>query len=218
MKKILVLLLVLGLASFASATVIDIVKVGVGSMGHTGTIEDPLEASETIDLGVRLNYNPYYPGGNPVSPEYDGYVLSSLNVGLHVAGAGSLSYPGLAKTGLLAHNAGISPYANVGLAADGITQMTGVSLDGVKSVPGGLIIVSGIRFHCDGESLVPVALDLTLFGPTSVAAVNYPIPQAWYNLTEADLGDLEIYQKVPEPVTMTLLGLGGLALIRRRRA
>ena len=29
--------------------------------------------------------------------------------------------------------------------------------------------------------------------------------------------DLDYYKAVPEPMTLTLLGLGGLALIRRRR-
>jgi len=38
----------------------------------------------------------------------------------------------------------------------------------------------------------------------------------WVNAVEADFGDLIIYQ-IPEPMTVALLGLGGLFLLRRRK-
>jgi len=57
MKKLLVLMLVLGMASLANATVIDVVTVGVGSLGHAGTLTDPLVESETIEIQIILNAN-----------------------------------------------------------------------------------------------------------------------------------------------------------------
>ena len=53
MKKVLALMLVLGMASLANVTVIDVIMVGPGSMGHAGTSSDPL-ASDLDDLGGRL--------------------------------------------------------------------------------------------------------------------------------------------------------------------
>jgi hypothetical protein len=69
-------------------------------------------------------------------------------------------------------------------------------------------VVATIWFHCDGEGLV--LLDLM---PGQNFGGSW---DAGFNAAEI-AGTLEIIQ-VPEPMTMSLLGLGGLALIRRRRA
>ena len=85
MKKLLALMLVLGMASLANATVIDVVVAGPGSEGHMGTSTDPLAPSEVIEIKIVLNYNPV---GTP--PPQDGYLLSSIDLDLHVSGPGTL--------------------------------------------------------------------------------------------------------------------------------
>jgi hypothetical protein len=86
MKKLLVLMLVLGLASVASATVIDVVPVDVGtSGGRLGGMDDMLQVGDVIGLKIVLNSNPY-----PGYSSYDGYLLSSMALKLDVVGPGSL--------------------------------------------------------------------------------------------------------------------------------
>jgi hypothetical protein len=65
-----------------------------------------------------------------------------------------------------------------------------------------------------------VAVDLTLAGLTEYAEFKTPsggpYPE-WTQAVDADLGSLVIHQEgVPEPMTIALLGLGGLLLRRRR--
>jgi hypothetical protein len=139
MKKMLALLLVLGLASMASATVIDVVTVGVGSMGHSGTINDKLMPSETIELAIVLNFND--------GPVFDGYGLSSVDLDLHTAGAGSLTAPGFDYYGMwiteLRRNSAIT--WGPGSDWQNLTRMIGVAANGL---PGPAELVGGIIFHC----------------------------------------------------------------------
>jgi hypothetical protein len=86
MKKLLAFMLVLGMASIASATVIDVVAVDIGmSNGRLGAEGDLLEAGDVVGLALVLNHNPY-----PSYPSYDGYLLQGMDVSLQVSGAGML--------------------------------------------------------------------------------------------------------------------------------
>jgi PEP-CTERM motif-containing protein len=227
MKKILALLLVFGLASVASAGIINVVTVGTGSMGHAGTINDPLDISETIEIKIVMPQT-LYPGW----PSYNGALLSSMDLDLHVAGPGTLDaseYVGKAEpySPVINGHANIAPFIvqDNGSAdpldwfiADGLDRMGGVATNPVDSSLGDQDLVWGLIFHCDGYG--EVLLDLTLNGLTEIAEFKTPTGdpfEGWRPIMEEELGDLVIHQ-IPEPVTMTLLGLGGLALIRRRRA
>ena len=62
-------------------------------------------------------------------------------------------------------------------------------------------------------------MDLTLDGIVHVGDDYWPVSggpgqdgNAWYNAAKSDLGDLIM----PEPMTMALLGLGGLFLRHRK--
>ena len=82
-----------------------------------------------------------------------------------------------------------------------------------------VVMFDHIAIHCEGPLDVQVTLDVeqtaSIYGvPTIISSeTGFAIGEDF-----GALGDqLTIYQ-VPEPMTMALLGLGGLALIRRRRA
>jgi hypothetical protein len=214
MKKLLAMCLVLSMATLANAAVLDVVTYDVGlSGGRDGTPGNELEPSDIIGVGVVVAHNAYpgYPGGT-----YDGYVVSSVDLDLHILGPGSITVTTL-KSGA----------PDVGTALDtlvvnplpitdgpGIDRIQGISLGGIGA---GAVIIDNILFHCDGPG--PVLLDLTLLGLSEYAPYNDggggPWP-GWEPMTELDLGDLVVYQ-IPEPITMVLLGLGSVGLLRRRR-
>jgi len=69
-------------------------------------------------------------------------------------------------------------------------------------------IVDFITLHCEGEG--DVVAQLNSIG------VNHIVAPEDRLLTAADLGSIVIHQ-VPEPMTISLLGLGSLLLLRRRK-
>ena len=217
MKKLIVLTLVLGMASMANATVIDLVPRGLGDMGHSGTINDPLEVSETLYIDIVLRNNPYTHPTYGLYPYADGYALYGMDLDLHISGAGTLDHDKkLTGAPKLVWNSGFSVTGFSGVGDDGnISSINGGALSGFNCPYGqDQVLVSGIFIHCDGEA--PVVLDLTLatVGQYAEAFFNGQPTPGWVALTEADLGDLVIYQ--PEPMTIALLGLGGLFLRRRK--
>lgn len=237
MKKVLALMLVLGMTSVVNAGIIDIVTVGEGSMGHAGTSEDPLVPSETIEIAIVLNHNPY--AGYPT---YDGYVIDTMDLDLHVSGPATLEVPGVFNKGGerigddLEHHEDWDVWSQSG-ASDGtvegyeplivgnsIGQLLGGSFGYILgSDPAGgpavppTQLVWNLILHCDGVG--PVTLDLTLMGSTHYWEYSNPSGLPYGDdayATEGDLGDLVIHQ-IPEPMTIALLGLGGLFLRRRRK-
>jgi hypothetical protein len=214
MKKLLIMVLVLGMVTASNATVIDLVTRGVGTLGNKGTIDDPLEQSEWIYIDIVLNHNPY-----PEYPSYDGYNLFGMDLDLHVIGPGSLGYDTTKLGGpklVWDNRFSVTGFSDIGQDGN-IASINGGSLgENLVSGPGGIVLVSGLMFHCDGPD--PVLLDLTLAGTTKYSEFSGggvgPYPGDWINAVEGDLGDLVIYQ--PEPMTIALLGIGGLFLRRRK--
>jgi hypothetical protein len=213
MKKLLVLMLVLGLASAASAAVIEVVPVDVGqSGGRLGGVDDPLEESDVIGIKIVLNGNPY-----PDYPSYDGYLLSSMDLDLHIVGPGSMDVGTVDKAGapVWQYNAGLSPFGVVddGDISNGLDQIAGVALTPVQAGD----LMWDLLIHCDGPG--DVVVDLTLNGQTDYSTFKtpsgQPYPGEWIMATQEDLKGLVIHQ-VPEPMTIALLGLGGLFLRRRK--
>jgi hypothetical protein len=218
MKKVLALMLVLGMTSVASAGVIDVVLDGAGSLGHAGTSSDPLVPGESIGIKIVLRNNPY-----PSYPSYDGYLLSGMDVDLEISGPADLAVVTNTKgkdvlgkhgdfalfetpTPLISGNA--IEYIAAGAPMAGIPANFGEDED----------LIWNLYITCTGGG--PVVIDLTLHGTTSYA-VDYdyvnggPYTGGWLIASEGDLGDLIIHQ-IPEPMTIALLGLGGLFLRRRR--
>ena len=231
MKKLLAMFLVLGMASIANATILDLVVVSITDEQGQPTDRDgltpetALAPSDYVLLGLRLNENPTpSPGGFP------GYGLTSFDLDVHVTGEASLSLDIFTTfygaTGVAwDKSSAVTMGAVIQSSPQSIDQLTGV-ITAPADVPGEVMILGGgILFHCeggDGLNLVPV--DLTLNGLTQyseyVNSLGDPMPPVsmgggWKDLTADQLGGLELYQ-IPEPITMALLGVGGLLLRRRR--
>ena len=228
MKKVLVLMLVLGMATMANATVIDVLVDGTGSIsGNTGTnnTTDALVVGDIIPLKLVLNHNPY---GGGSSPRYDGYALSSMDLDLYADG-GSLvkesviSGP-MGDTYYITFDSG---FGTTTYTADstGLSKVSGVAAPPILGDIGKpTIIVTDILLtvsdtDADGE----VEINLGLNGTTQysdywddVALEQYmhPWTNEWGNAVETSLGDLTLF--VPEPMTIALLGLGGLFLRRKK--
>jgi hypothetical protein len=236
MKKLLVFMLVLGMATMANAYVIEVVTDGLGDAGHAGTELDKLEIGETIYIQIVLTENPY-----PSYPSYDGYITDVMDVDLHVSGPGTLDVPGIygAK----------SPYPRIGddvgvhedwdvwsqsgqaddpetttvneyepmIVSNQIAQLMGGSFGYILGKYGDEPLVWDL--YITASAAGTIAVDLTLNAGTRYWDFSTPSDTPYGSektLTEGDLGDLDIYV-VPEPTTVALLGLGGLLLLRRRK-
>jgi hypothetical protein len=215
MKKVLALMLVLGMTSVVNAGIIDVVTVGTGDMGHAGTSSDPLYLGETIAIKIILNADPdptWYEGGG--IPGYDGYYLNCMDLDVEISGPALLAEKGTTLLTRMKHHSDFSPWAEPEPAVvdNAIEYLAGVvSGDGIQ---GEADLVWNLVIKCNGGG--PVIVDLTLHGLSRY--IDRPVslvPGDWIIMTEADLGDLIIHQ-IPEPMTIALLGLGGLFLRRRR--
>ena len=223
MKKLLAMFLVLGMASLANATVLDLVPYSItdsegNAIDRDGSEENPLIASDLVYLGLQLNYLE-----NATGP--DGYALTSFNLDVHVSGPASLAMDTYTYYGYgpyinwLVNPAAVTPGAVVLNETTGdIDQWIGV-VTAPQDVKGETIILAGgIVLHIDGPGVIN--LDLTLNGTTAYApgcfpaGAPWPADPGWVSATEDDLGGLVL--NIPEPITMALLGIGGLLLRRRR--
>lgn len=208
-KLLLVMCLVLGTASLASAALVPVLTINpvdVGlSGGRLGGVSDPLEAGDVIGIHVKVGHNQY-----PGDTSKDGYNILGVDVELAPIGAGSLSMNGGgSSTEVDGDN---YPYVNGSGAVVMVSRRTNSA--GTRNQ----VVHNGIEFTCDGDGNVLLDLNLATNGHGVNTYRDYKIDGAPYGPTgEANLQELVIYQ-IPEPFTMSLLGLGALALIRRRKA
>ena len=202
--------------SLVEGAVLEVVTYDVGySEGRTGTPGLPLEGGDIVGVAIVVGHNPY-----PGFPSYDGYLVSSVDIDLHVVGPGSLNFDGdkckcggaIFFTDLDSMTLEQPPVVN-----GDIPRMQGISLAGLGA---GGCVIDRAYYRVDEAYAEVAVLDLTLYGLSEYSpyktASGGPYPGGWVAMTEDDLGDL-VVNLVPEPLTMGLLGFAGMAIWRRRR-
>jgi len=186
MKKLLVLALVLSMATMANAAL----QLSVG--GATDVTEITIMPSDTISLDIWTDAAIGYQNLDG----YKGIVCTSL--GVVQLDSGVVVY---ADSGLgLEHSAPLSSYTT-GLP-DG-TEGMGVNafcMDNTAGIAAGVTLFDQIIMHCGGP------------GDTAVLLVS--LDENFNYIGTMDT--LIVHQIVPEPMTLGLLGLGGLFLRRRK--
>jgi len=187
MKKVLALVLVLGMASISSAA------LNLSLNGQVAPAEVTLFPSDTLILGIDTDTAYAADTGASFYIVVDAMTASfdeSKFVGTHAANT-SMAY-----TVASLSDAGVVLPLPAPEVQDGMFgNLTGFGV----SIPVGKFI-DNLIFHCEGEGDSIIQLWLADDGYAPVEVV----------------GSILVHQ-VPEPMTMSLLALGGLSLLRRRR-
>jgi hypothetical protein len=203
MKKLLALVMVLGIASLASAGPIDIaVDAGSGYDLTTDTLE--MTVGDTINLGIQRNGTVGYLAGFY-------YALVVENAQGTITGGSPVIYPGTNMDGIIQVNAASEPVSSyitdlaaglggMGYAYFNLDEYDENELEGAESVPAGLHW-KDIVFTCVGPGIATINL---------YSASDPGTSENW------TLRDTLTVTQIPEPATMALLGLGALVLRRRK--
>ena len=226
MRKLLVLCWVLCIGSVANASVLEVVTYDIYlSEGRLGlSPADRLQPGDRVGIRIEVGYDPYPDRGYP---SYDGYLVSSVDIDLHVAGPGGLYIPPWPELPPFPIPEGgfdvldtdldslVYDWTGAAYTPGYFERIEGISLAGLSY---GEIIIDNAWFECGTQSATTV-LNLTLYGLSEYSPyqtiMGGPYPGGWLAMTEEDLGDLVIYQ-IPEPMTVALLGVAGIGLLRRR--
>ena len=214
MKKLMVLMLVLGLSSVASATIVSLMDPGVTvdetgtrvyiAVDATGLLGFCATVTVTGDVTITGGTLKAEAGDHGVqATDYttivitDGGWQSDLSFDTLISGGGSIAELGLAHFGSTIYGATTDPVVLLPVAPGSLGMMVSINtpiayLDIFATGSGGatLTMVGGSVFGSesrDGE------------GPI------------------AGYGDALVLSTIPEPMTIALLGLGGL-LLRRKKA
>lgn len=189
MKKVVTLMLILGMASVASAGL----QISVDGVQEPVDSEIFLRPSETVELDIWLDA--------PINP------FEGVTWALVASTADATISGGVAIDGILTNNTvnGLTSAAPTVIPPAGAEGVWGSAFN-ISTSPGGAVgdvIVDSIIFHCEWQ---PNDVIIGLF------AVTEDVEMDW-----AEALDTVTIHQIPEPATICLLGLGGLALLRRRK-
>jgi hypothetical protein len=189
MKKLLVLALVLSLATMANAALTLQINV-------TGGVENP-DGSYTLMPSDHLTIAISTPGGVLTDADQGDYLMLS-DVGLGAISGGVIENSATWWVNTLFDGA-VAAGAPVPAGMDGVWGSVGIFTG--FTIPAGSVLFTLIDFHCEGE------------GDTVISIYT----NDWNNIPGPEqLLDTVVIHQIPEPMTMALLGLGGLFLRRRK--
>jgi hypothetical protein len=197
MRNLLVLLVVLGMATAANATL----QISVHTNPPGGETWDPMNPQDTeIEIGpseflVLDIWTDALIDKDVAESWFNGWALVCDRATATIEGGadqtqipGIVIYPGASGSG----HPGVDPGVDEGV--------WGAATPSGSSIEAGGVLYSEILLHCeivDGDAV------LRLLSTSD-----------WMN---ANLEDMVVIHQTPEPMTLGLLGLGGLGLLRRRR-
>lgn len=207
MKKLLVLLLVFGITSIANAGVIDLQIASLNGVPITPVKEITIGESDWVDIDI------IYTG-------VAGQHLGQLSLELTLTGLATMDMTDLTlPPGVWSTDATFSPGVTEIVAGKQYTltygEDTGTS-GVVEPFPG--IAIDHILVHCDsieplGNIVTLVITADVLYGGIGSAEFD-PFGMIGMGLS---YGPGVTITQIPEPMTIALLGLGGLFLLRRRK-
>ena len=192
MKKLLVLMLVLGLASVASAQVVGL-AISVNGNHEPADSAYTLVPSQNLTLDIWANTDIVPMGAG----EGDWILVCNPAVGT-IAGGVPVPYGDVTLIGPVAAQGNV-----VGLPAELGGVAGSIILFGTTIlIPTGTTLFDEILFHCEAPGDVVISLER--------------ITPDW-EYTGEIYDTVTIHQvPIPEPMTIMLLGLGGLLLRRRK--
>jgi hypothetical protein len=202
MKKVLVVLMVLSMVSMANAAL----TISVNGTNDPPDTQINLLPSQSVIIDIQGNGMDLSPivlylvvtPGTSGNISAGGIVMGNLDVA-----KSEYSYTTDAGRLNLLSMMGYDVASGTALYVNAVSTLPVYNYDGK--------IADEIVFHCDavGESL------LTLLTPLWVIT-GYDDDYNEYGHFEATVWDTQQIHQIPEPITMALLGLGGLLLRRRK--
>jgi hypothetical protein len=196
MKKLLVLMLVLGLAGVAQA--VGSLDLVISSRGPGPDSTEPIDPVHEITImeSEWINMDIIYIPGTPV--------LFQCSVTITASGPGTLDISSLT----FPEGAWDFNYEDIRVVTEGkvynIQESFGQTGTGVADG----IAIDHILLHCDSPE-GDVIVTIVDWVPAGAGSLDYGGP--------VDVIGTVIVHQVPEPMTVALLGLGGLFLLRRRK-
>ena len=190
MKKLVILMLVLGMASLANATL---------QISVDGNL-DPVDSEIEIDVGQTLNLGVWTDSEIALGMS-DNYILVVGSLGKVTGGGSALdaSAPdgwSSAVNGLTADFPAVIPPAGMEGIFASVANFDFVSF---LPIPSQTVLIDDVLFECLGQGDAVVML---------LQAADGVVSDIVY--------DSVLIHQIPEPMTMALLGLGGLFLRRRK--
>lgn len=188
MKKLLILMMVVSMASLASATL----QISVDGNPEPVDSEIIVAPSDiiTLDIWTDTGLQPFQSA--------DWALVVDYNYGTITGGIANEIPGGFNSIGGAAPDVenGVLPMEPLAGIWGNLANLA------FNPVEAGTVLIDGIKFHCEG----PGDALVSLYAITS--GVEFP--------GDAVLMDSVLIHQVPEPMTMALLGLGGLFLRRRK--